>query len=64
MYVNGQHRTVQHNLLVYILVKLQWTHVRQLEGLSENVIPVEPIETKMDIMVSVGTGKTVQCTVQ
>jgi hypothetical protein len=47
-----------------ILVKLQRTRASQLEGLGENVIPVEAIETTMDITVSIDKNKNVRRTVR
>ena len=54
---------VLKRLPAYILVKMSRTRASRLEGLEDNVIPVEPTETAMDITVSIGKGKTVRCTV-
>ena len=48
--------TLQH-LPSYILVKLKWTHVEQLEGLNKGVISVEVATHSFQIKVRTSNGK-------
>ena len=55
--------TLQH-LPSYILVKLKWTHVEQLEGLNKGVISVEVATHSFQIKVRTSNSKYITRSVQ
>lgn len=51
------------HLPLYILVKLDRTRVSQLEGLDEQVIPIQPRQQTLRILVQQKNGEPVLCSV-
>jgi len=63
--VSDLHATIKlQQLLVCILVKLNWTWATQLDGLEGSTIPVEPATRSYQIKCTPPKGKAITCTVK
>ncbi|KIM61897.1 hypothetical protein SCLCIDRAFT_120672 [Scleroderma citrinum Foug A] len=63
-YSSDAEEVVTTKLLLYLLVKLDWTQMTPLDGLEESVIPVESVTQTLQIQLPGNEGKTIWCTVK